>query len=148
MFLEHGYNLYKPILENGKIDLIAEKNGNFIRIQIKTVSHAGNQKIIPLRKISHNMGEYKVKRYTKEDIDYFIGVDLESYNIYILPVEFSSKYRHSISISNCDRYKNNFEQLEPIIGNINSGQDDNVEPLTDKADGNDVGMNLFSAANE
>lgn len=30
--------------------------------------------------------------------------------------------------------------LEPINRNINSGVDDNVESLTDNADGNDVGI--------
>lgn len=30
--------------------------------------------------------------------------------------------------------------MEPSIGNNISGDDDNVESLTDNADGNDVGM--------
>lgn len=29
--------------------------------------------------------------------------------------------------------------MEPLCGNIQSGEDDNVETLTDNADGNDVG---------
>ena len=33
-----------------------------------------------------------------------------------------------------------FRKMEPINRNINSGDDDNVETLTDNADGNDVGM--------
>ena len=32
------------------------------------------------------MGQYKIKRYTKEDIDFFIGVDIETEDLYILPV--------------------------------------------------------------
>lgn len=36
--------------------------------------------------------------------------------------------------------------MERINGNINNEEDDNVEPLTDNADGNDVGME--TAANE
>lgn len=73
------------MLENGKVDLIVEKNNYYLRIQIKTVLK-DNGKRIPFRKISHNMGEYKIKRYTKEDIDFFIGVDIETENLYILPV--------------------------------------------------------------
>ena len=38
--------------------------------------------------------------------------------------------------------------MEPISGNINSGHDDNVEALTDNADGNDVGIEEILAANE
>lgn len=139
-FLKNGFNLFKPILENGKVDLIVEKDGVYKKIQIKTVQEQRSGKLIPVRKISHNMGEYKIKRYTKEDIDYFVGVDVDTEDLYILPVEFSSKYATSISINSCQEYKNNFEQLERIIGNNNDEGDDNVETLTDNADGNDVGM--------
>ena len=138
-FLEHGYNLYTPVLENGKVDLIVEKDGKYKRIQIKTIQEDKGKKIIPVRKISHNMGEYKIKRYTKEDIDYFIGVNIDTKDLYILPVEFSSKYSTSISIKVCQKYKNNFEQLELTVGNDSNEGDDNVETLTDDADGNDVG---------
>ena len=85
------------------------------------------------------MGEYKIKRYTADDIDLFIGADIEAEDLYILPVEFSSKYAHSVSIKNCQEYKNNFEQLELLCRNIQNEEDDNVETLTDNADGNDVG---------
>lgn len=87
------------------------------------------------------MGEYKIKLYTKEDIDYFVGVDLDSKDLYILPVSFSTKYKNSISINNCQEYKNNFKQMELTIGNNSNGQDDNVESLASKVDGNDVGIN-------
>ena len=40
-------------------------------MQIKTVQKVHDKKIIPLRKISHNMGNYKIKHYTSEDIDFF-----------------------------------------------------------------------------
>ena len=90
------------------------------------------------------MGEYKIKRYTKENIDYFIGADVEEEVLYILPVSFSSSYASSIAISKCTQYKNNFEQMEPIVENNDSVDDDNVEPLTGNADGNDVGMDLSS----
>ena len=138
-FLKNGYNLFKPVLENGKVDLIVEKNNNYFKIQIKTVQIENNKKIIPLRKISHNMGEYKIKLYTKDDIDFFIGADIETNDLYILPISFSSKYNRSVSINNCQQYKNNFKQMELLCGNIENGGDDNVETLTDNADGNDVG---------
>ena len=140
--VKRGWNLYKPLLENGKIDLIAEKSNKYFRIQIKTVQWNSTYKAIPMRKISHNMGEYKIKTYSSDDIDYFIGVDLETEDIYILPISFSSQYSSSISIAKCTKYKNNFEQMEPLIGNDKSVDDDNVETLTDNADGNDVGTDI------
>lgn len=91
------------------------------------------------------MGEYKIKTYTQEDIDYFIGADIETNDLYILPVSFSSKYSNSIALSSCIQYKNNFIQMEPSNGNIISGGDNNVESLTDNADGNDVGIEIQAA---
>lgn len=86
------------------------------------------------------MGEYKISTYTNQQIDLFIGVDIDDNDLYILPVEFSSKYNSSVSINVCKSYKNNFDQLEPDAENSISGGDDNVESLTGNADGNDVGM--------
>ena len=138
-FVKNGFNLFKPLLENGKVDLIAEKDNIYYRIQIKTVQEYEGSKFIPVRKISHNMGEYKIKIYTKSDVDFFIGVDLDLEDVYVLPINFVSKYNNSIRISKCNYYKNNFNLQELIIENDNNEDDDNVESLTDSADGNDVG---------
>ena len=146
--IENGWNLFKPVLENGKVDLIIEKNNTYLKVQIKTVINNCSQRVIPMHKISHNMGEYKVKYYTDKDIDYFIGVDLINEDLYILPISVSQKIKSSISIKQCIDFKNNFKQMEPISGNTNSGHDDNVEALTDNADGNDVGIEEILAANE
>ena len=48
----------------------------------------------------------------------------------------------------CNGSKAVFNILEPISENINSGEDDNVEFLTDNADDNDVGINNNLAARE
>ena len=119
--------------------MIIEKNNKYLKIQIKTVQSGQYNKVIPVRKISHNMGKYKIKRYTKEDIDYFVGVDVESEDVYIIPIEFFSKYSSSISVNTCSKYKNNYTHMELNDGNIINEDDDNVESLTGNADGNDVG---------
>lgn len=143
-FIKHGFNIFKPVLENGKVDLIVEKNNHYFKIQIKTVmNYCG--KHIPFRKISHNMGEYKIKRYSEEDIDFFIGVDIDTVDLYILPISFSSSYRNSVSITKCQEFKNNFKQLELLCRNIQNAEDDNVETLTGNADGNDVGTSNLAA---
>ena len=111
-FIKNGYNLYRPILENGKVDLIVEKNNKYWKLQIKTTQSRDGKKNIHVRKVSHNMGQYKIKRYTSDDIDWFIGVDLETEDVYILPVAFSSQYSSYINVSKCNNYKNNFEQLK------------------------------------
>jgi hypothetical protein len=90
-------------LENGKVDLIIEKDNVYLKLQIKTVTKSGTQRVIPVRKFSHNMGEYKVTRYTSNDIDYFIGCDLETEDIYIVPISIMEKVKSSISIKQCSK---------------------------------------------
>ena len=147
--LKRGWDLYTPLLENTKIDCIAIKNCvSILRFQIKLV---GNDNKIPVRKISHNQGQYKIHHYTSNEIDYFVGVDRNTNDLYIIPISVIEKYKSCISITKLQEYKNNFIQLEPNIGNNISGQDDNVESFISN-NGNDVGMNVntddHSAARE
>jgi len=130
--LQQGWDLYTPVLENTKIDCIAIKNNNLVRIQIKVLN---KDKILPVRKISHNQGEYKISHYTETDIDFFIGVDVEEEDIYILPISFSSQYSSSIGYKTLQPYKNAFNLMEPNIGN-NIGADDDIgEPSTGNTEG-------------
>lgn len=109
--------MFIPVLENGKIDCIAIKNQQILRFQIKTVQNDKGSKKLPVRKISHNQGEYKIHHYTADEIDYFVGSDIEEEDLYIVPIDFISKYKSSISINTLKPYKNNYSQLEPLIGN-------------------------------
>ena len=130
--LKRDWDLYIPILENTKIDCIAIKGDTLIRMQIKTLA---KDKSLPVRKISHNQGEYKIFRYDASTIDFFIGVDLDAEDIYIVPVEFSSKYSSSIGYRTLQPYKNAFNLMEPNSKNTISGDDDIGEPLTGNTEG-------------
>ena len=115
--LKRDWELYIPVLENTKIDCIAIKNNQIIRFQIKTIQKDRNRKVLPVRKISHNQGDYKIHHYNATEIDYFVGSDLETDDLYIVPIEFIVQYKSSIGINTLEPYKNNFSQLEPLIGN-------------------------------
>lgn len=115
--LKRNWELFVPVLENGKIDCIGIKNNQLLRFQIKTIQRDQNRKVLPVRKISHNQGEYKIHHYTADEIDYFVGSDIEEEDLYIVPIDFVSQYRSSISIRTLEPYKNNYSQLEPLIGN-------------------------------
>lgn len=130
--LKRDWDLYIPILENTKIDCIAIKGDTLVRMQIKTFA---KDKSLPVRKISHNQGEYKIFRYDASTIDFFIGVDLDAEDIYIVPVEFSSKYSSSIGYRTLQPYKNAFNLMEPNSKNTISGDDDIGEPLTGNTEG-------------
>ena len=130
--LKRDWDLYVPILENTKIDCIAIKGDSLIRIQIKILN---KEKQLPVRKISHNQGEYKIFRYDASTIDFFVGVDIETEDIYIVPVEFSSKYSSCIGYTTLQPYKNAFNLMEPSIGNSTGGEDDIGESLTGNTEG-------------
>ena len=111
-FLLNDFEIYVPLLENTKIDCITVKNGKLLKYQIKTIQLDRGYKKLPVRKISHNQGEYKIHHYNSDEIDYFIGVDLETEDLYIVPMNFVEQYSSSISISKLEPYKNNFTSLE------------------------------------
>lgn len=136
--LKNEWDIYTPVLENTKIDCIIVKNNYLYKIQIKTIGFNArdNYKYIPVRKISHNQGQYKIHTY-ENDVDYFIGVDIDTEDVYIVPISFIAKYKSSISINKLTEFKNNFTQLERQIGNDLNECDDIGETLT----GNTEGMN-------
>ena len=104
-------------------------------MQIKTIQKDSGRKVLPVRKINHNQGQYKIHLYNKSEIDYFIGIDIETEDLYIVPIDFIMKYSSSIGIKALEPYKNNFTQLEPQIGNSLSGCDDIGATLTGNTEG-------------
>lgn len=130
--LKRDWDLYVSVLENTKIDCIAIKANILIRMQIKILA---KDKSLPVRKISHNQGEYKIFRYDASTIDFFIGVDLDTEDIYVVPVEFSSKYSTSIGYRTLQPYKNAFNLMEPNSRNTTSEDDDIGESLTGNTEG-------------
>lgn len=135
--LKRDWEIYTPVLENTKIDCIIIKNSQLIKIQIKTIQIDKNRKVLPVRKISHNQGQYKIHLYDKTEVDYFVGVDIDTEDLYIVPIDFIMNYKSAIGIKNLEIYKNNFSQMEPCVGNIASGEDDIGESLTANAEGMD-----------
>ena len=135
--LKNDWEIYVPLLENTKIDCIAIKGNRLLKFQIKTIAfdNRSNYKYLPVRKISHNQGEYKIHLYTADEVDYFVGADVETEDLYIVPIDFIANYRNTISVNKLQSYKNNFSQLEPCDGNITSADDDIGERLTANAEG-------------
>ena len=111
--LKQEFAIYVPVLENTKIDCIAIKNNQLIKFQIKTIQMDSGSKKLPVRKISHNQGEYKVHLYTADEVDYFVGVDVDTEDLYIVPINFIEQYKSSIAVSTLTNngFKNNFTQL-------------------------------------
>lgn len=73
--VEEGYNILWPLLTQSRYDLVAEKDGKFLKIQVKkaTWSKSGNYNYLQAR-IS---GKNKLTNtpYKKEDVDFFAFTD-------------------------------------------------------------------------
>lgn len=112
--LENGFDLYIPLLENTPIDCIVIKNGKLNKIQIKTIQLCRGYKVLPVRKLSNNRGINKQKHYTSKDVDFFLGVDLDTNLIYVVPMAAIEKYTSAISINNLSNYKENYALMEHL----------------------------------
>lgn len=78
-----GYSVFTEEGDISKIDLIAEKNGELIKIQSKAVTPIDNCIKIPLKKSGPNYQFY----YNCKMFDYFAAYDLEDDKVYLVSSE-------------------------------------------------------------
>ena len=110
--LKANWDIYVPITEDTKVDAVIIKGNKIYKVQIKTIITEHSYKKLPVRKINHNRNHYMINLYSETDIDYFIGVDLDTEDVYIVPSAITSQYTNSICISKLQEFKNNIAQLE------------------------------------
>ena len=87
-FYELGYQVSIPYGENSRYDFIADVNGKLIRVQVKTSSlKRDTQGAISFATASTRINSTQniVRRYTKNEIDYF--ATYWSNQCYLIPVE-------------------------------------------------------------
>ena len=82
-FIRKGWNIFLPYGEDSPIDLLIEKDGSYKRIQVKTTKPING--VIHCRLKSSN--NWQVKKYSKDDIDYFGIYDYENKKGYLIPIE-------------------------------------------------------------
>jgi Holliday junction resolvase len=81
--VQQGFNVSLPWNENSRYDLIAEKNGRFLRVQIKYVTPKDGKLSIPLRSANN----WNVIRYKKEDVDFIAAYNPNNDKVYFLPLQ-------------------------------------------------------------
>lgn len=123
-FLE-DINVYEETNADSLVDFIFEYNYNLFKCQVKSFyKPKGENKRVSVRNLGHNKTSHKVSYYSEDDIDLFIAVDLDTFDIYILPSSFIQTYKSGITITTVDKpeYKNNFSLIkEPTVGDDSSG---------------------------
>lgn len=86
-FIEHGFNVSKPMVPDSKYDLIVDAYGHLFKIQVKTpkLSSDGNSLNINLYSMALTNSGYKRIRHTNSDVDLFAT----AYNNHIYVIQFS-----------------------------------------------------------
>lgn len=97
-FLQLGYNVLTPYGDCERYDFVADVNGKFVKIQVKSskVSDDGTKFSFNTASTHYSDGKCVHHSYSKEDIDYFATV----YNnqVYLIPVEECSSRLQSLRL--------------------------------------------------
>jgi hypothetical protein len=92
-FIELGYIVLEPVNKDGVYDFVVEKDNIFSKVQVKKLRLLENNSYeLSIRSATHNRKVNKVKTYTKNDVDFIIGVDIETKNVYKIAIEDCNKY--------------------------------------------------------
>lgn len=108
-FIENGVQVYMPVLDNTKVDLIADFDGKPQRIQVKSSSQysgvdngATKFKLVSVGNIfSHGIAIPKRTSYSPDEIDYFALYDCNKDEVYLIrntestPKEITLRYTQS-----------------------------------------------------
>lgn len=105
--LKNNWEIYSPITEDTKTDLIIKKDSKIILLQIKSIQEDKGYLIIPVRKLSHNKTSHKTYLYEEKDADYIVGVNLETEDLYFVPYSYYKNYSSAMSISKLSDFLNN-----------------------------------------
>ncbi|MBI4253344.1 hypothetical protein HY623_04195 [Candidatus Uhrbacteria bacterium] len=90
-----GWRVLFPLGENNRYDLVAEKDGCFVRIQVKYVTPKNNG--LDINCSSSN--NWSILQYKPEEIDYLAIHDPVNDSIYFIPVAEINKYKFKLRLA-------------------------------------------------
>lgn len=120
LLMREGFNVFDKVNEESKCDFILEKDFKLIKVQVKITSKTNLKdgsisKCILTRKLTHSKTEHKTHHYTKEEIDFYMAIDIEELDLYILPMDVYLEIKSSKVLTGLQEYKNNFDLLNQFI---------------------------------
>lgn len=109
-----GMECYLPTSTHGRIDVIVGKL--LSRCQVKVIGDPNGQgsRGLSLRKVGCNSASnVKQYRYSSDDADFFVGVDLDNFDCFIVPLSMVTAYSRTISVNALVKLetKNSFSRL-------------------------------------
>lgn len=140
-FIEHGYDVYIPVLDNCGTDMIVEKDDGPKKIQVKSSSRSSNDNdenstVFSLKSNVFNIKGGKVttynKKYTKQNVDYFAlysAIDNDVYLIENNEKQGAITIRNKIDPDNLTTKGKNLEkihmaedyQIDKVLNDIDYG---------------------------
>lgn len=96
-FIKDGYNVLVPF-GSSRYDFVVEKNGIFIRIQVKKANVKEN--VLVFSTCSTLVGSTKIvsRDYTDKEIDLFAAVDIDRSLVYLMRVDEVSKFKQTLRL--------------------------------------------------
>ncbi|OGI30600.1 MAG: hypothetical protein A2271_00870 [Candidatus Moranbacteria bacterium RIFOXYA12_FULL_35_19] len=92
--IEDGWRVLNPIGENNRYDLVAERSGKFIRIQVKYATPKNGALNINCR----SSNNWSVLHYSPKDIDVIAAFNPKDKSIYYIPSDKINKTLFNIRI--------------------------------------------------
>ncbi len=102
-----------PLSDDGRIDMYINNH----RVQVKAVRRAGQggytNGSISVRKSGKRANGVKTYRYTILDVDFIVGVDTDTFDVYVIPIAYAEQFSATVGISKIvlEGYKNNLNLL-------------------------------------
>lgn len=104
-----GHECFFP-MSGGKIDVAV--GGSLRRCQVKVITDNGGSKGIILHSVARTAGVTTISRYTAEQVDFMVGVDTTTFDVFIVPIEIALKNQRFLSVSAMQYFKDAFDLLD------------------------------------
>lgn len=108
--LLHGYECYIPSCDDGRVDVLVGPQR--ARVQVKVLDPK-QKRLMVMNPGRGTEGHAKQYRYTQDDVDFMVGVDAESMDVYVAPIAVTEKFKNSIGAGTLEKMglKNNLTAL-------------------------------------
>jgi hypothetical protein len=120
-----GYTVSRPLSGSTRYDLVAEKNGQFAKIQVKSLkvdsAYQDNEgRVFKIEAYSLNPITKQKKQYLKSEVDIIVGYNHDYDYFAAVPLEsFQGKYScviHAHEGKTRNEYMNSWKALNDLIG--------------------------------
>lgn len=115
--IKAGFSCSKVEITNGRYDAVIDLgHGDLLRVQIKGSSD-GNLALTGGGRSGEQINrdiKQRIYKYSKEDCDLILGVDSNTGDCYLLPIEDVSQFGSVVKFTRLEKYRENWELLKNL----------------------------------